>query len=308
MPQDEPIGDDLQMSVGKMHESEVDIEAQLVRRLLAEQFPYLSGLPLREVRPTGTVNAMFRLGADLCVRLPRVSSWADSLAKELEWLPKLARHVPLAIPEPVAIGKAGSGYAFPWAVYRWISGETYARDRIHDEGQAAERLANFVAHLRRVDPAGGPPTGRAPLLELDADTRAAIGSLHEVLDAEAVTAAWDISLEAPAWNGEPVWMHCDLIPPNLLVDRGQVKAVIDFGSAGIGDPAQDVVPAWSVFGREGRQAFRCALGVDDAMWARARGFALHQAVMIIPYYADTNLAFVLMARRTIGGVLDDINA
>jgi aminoglycoside phosphotransferase (APT) family kinase protein len=308
MPRDEPIGDHLHMSAGKMHESEVDIDAQLVRQLLVEQLPHLSGLPVREVRQTGTVNAIFRLGGDLCVRLPRVARWGDSLAKELEWLPKLAGHVPLAIPELVAIGKAGSGYAFPWAIYRWISGETYARDRVHDEGQAAEGLANFVAHLRRVDPAGGPPTGREPLLQLDAETRTAISSLHDALDAEAVMAAWDISLEAPPWNGEPVWMHCDLIPPNLLVDGGQVKAVIDFGSAGIGDPAQDVVPAWSVFGREGRQAFRHALGVDDPTWARARGFALHQAVTIIPYYAETNPGFVLMARRTIGCVLDDINA
>jgi aminoglycoside phosphotransferase (APT) family kinase protein len=308
MRADETIGDDLHVSIGKMHESEVDIDAQLVRRLLLEQLPHLSDLPIREVRPRGTVNAIFRLGSDLCVRMPRVPRWSDSLAKELEWLTKLVGHVPLAIPEPVAIGKAGCGYAFPWAIYRWISGESYAPDRVHDEVQAAEALANFVVHLRRVDPACGPPTGRAPLLQLDADTRATIRSLHDTLDAEAVTAAWDTSLEAPPWNGEPVWLHCDLIPPNLLVDGGQLKAVIDFGSAGIGDPAQDVVPAWSVFGREGRQAFRDALGVDEQTWARARGFALHQAVMIIPYYAATNPGFVLMARRTIGGVLDDIDA
>jgi aminoglycoside phosphotransferase (APT) family kinase protein len=291
-----------------MHDGEVDINTQLVHRLLLTQLPHLSDRPLKEVQPTGTVNAIYRLGDDLCVRLPRVRHWAGDLEKELEWLPKLARRLPLAVPEPVAKGEAGSGYPFPWAIYRWIEGETFATDRLADERQAAADLAQFVAELRRIDPSRAPRSGREPLRQLDAVTRAAIESLRGVVDTDAAAAAWESSLQAPAWDGSPVWRHCDLLPSNLLVEGGGLKAVIDFGAAGVGDPALDVIPAWSVFGDGGRIAFRGVLDVDEGTWARARGFALHQALLIIPYYPETNPGFVAMAKRTVQAVTDDLKA
>jgi len=130
-------------------------------------------------------------------------------------------------------------------------------------------------------------------------------SARAVLDADAVTAAWDSSLRVPAWQGTPVWIHTDLLRPNLLVRRGRLHAVIDFGGVGIGDPAADVIAAWTVFGPAGRATFRRALDVDDATWSRARGFALHQAALIIPYYAQTNPEFVALAKRTIAEILTD---
>jgi len=293
----------------KMHEGELDIGAELVGRLVAAQFPRLAGLPIRAVQPTGTVNAIYRLGDDLCTRLPRVRTYADDLEDEWRWLPWLAPRLPLRIPEPVAKGRPASGYPFPWAIYRWISGQPYADELIGDERQAARDLARFVAELRRIDPpAGAPRGGRRPLRELDAVTRAAIESVRDVIDADAATAAWERALEAPAWEGTPVWLHGDLLRPNLLVGGGRLCAVIDFGSTGVGDPAADVVAAWSVFGRSGRAAFRRALGVADGTWNRARGYALHQAALIIPYYAETNPGFVALAKRTVEEVLADIDA
>ena len=106
-------------------------------------------------------------------------------------------------------------------------------------------------------------------------------------------------------TGTPVWIHCDLLRPNLLVRDGRLSAVIDFGGIGAGDPATDVSPAWAVFDAPGRAAFRDALGVDDDTWARARGIALHQAALIVPYYAKTNPGFSALARRTIAQVLED---
>jgi aminoglycoside phosphotransferase (APT) family kinase protein len=293
----------------KMHEGELDIGAELVGRLVAAQFPRLAGLPIRAVQPAGTVNAIYRLGDDLCTRLPRVRTYADDLEDEWRWLPWLAPRLPLRIPEPVAKGRPASGYPFPWAIYRWISGQPYADELIGDERQAARDLARFVAELRRIDPpAGAPRGGRRPLRELDAVTRAAIESARDVIDADAATAAWERALEAPAWEGTPVWLHGDLLRPNLLVGGGRLCAVIDFGSTGVGDPAADVVAAWSVFGRSGRAAFRRALGVADGTWNRARGYALHQAALIIPYYPETNPGFVALAKRTVEEVLADIDA
>lgn len=295
------------MANQKMHVGEVDIDAALVRQLLAAQLRHLADLPLEAVRSTGTVNAIFRLGDDLCVRLPRVQRWADHLAKELEWLPKLAPHLSLIVPEPVTRGVPGSGYPFQWAVYRWIEGETFVRDNVPDEGQAAADLAAFVAELRSIDPSGSPQSGRSPLLELDTVTRSAIESLRGVIDTDAAAKAWERCLQAPEWKGRQVWRHCDLLPPNLLVEDGCLKAVLDFGGAGIGDPAIDIIPAWSVFGKRGRDVFRSALDIDDGTWARARGVALHQALLIIPYYPDSNPEFVAMAKRTVQEVISDLD-
>ena len=159
----------------KMHDGEVDIDAGLVGRLLAAQFPRLAGLPVRAVQPAGTVNAMYRLGDHLCARLPRVQSWAQDLDREWHWLPKLAPGLSLRIPEPVAKGRPASCYPFSWAIYRWIEGRPYADGLVGDERQAAGDLAQFVTELRRRDPvAGAPRGGRRPLRELDAVTRTAI--------------------------------------------------------------------------------------------------------------------------------------
>jgi len=290
----------------KMHAGEVDIDVELVQRLVAVQFPLLADLPILAIQSTGTVNAIYRLGDHLCARLPRVSSWAQDLEKELNWLPKLAPYLSLRVPEPVAQGHPASGYPFSWAIYRWIDGHPYRDDLIHDERQAAADLAQFVHELRRIDPRGKPQGGRKPLHELDAMTRVAIESSRSVIDSDAAAAAWASALKAPAWDGTPVWIHTDLLRPNLLVDRGRLCAVIDFGGIGVGDPAADVVPAWSVFRQSGRAIFRAALDVDDGTWNRARGYALHQAVLIIPYYAETNPGFVAQAKRTVEEVLADI--
>jgi aminoglycoside phosphotransferase (APT) family kinase protein len=292
----------------KMHDDEVDIDAGLVGRLVAEQFPHLADLPITEVRSTGTVNAIYRLGDRLCARLPRVAEWAPDLDREWRWLPELAPRLPLRVPEPVGRGRPGGSYPFSWAIYGWIDGQPYADELVDDERRAAEDLARFVVDLRRIDPVGAPRGGRRPLRELDAVTREVIESARGVIDGDAAVAAWERALRAPAWAGSPVWIHSDLLRPNVLVRDGRVCAVIDFGGVGVGDPAADVIAAWSVFGRAGRGVFRAALEVDDGTWERARGFALHQAALIVPYYVETNPGFVASARRTIVEVLADLDA
>lgn len=288
-----------------MHDDEVAIDAELVRRLLAEQIPEFSQLPLREVPSTGTVNAVFRLGDALAARVPRVLRWASDLERELAWLPILKSELTLTVPRPVRTGSPTEYYPMPWAVYEWIDGSPYSNDGVDDDLQAARDLANFVTELQRIDSTGAPPAGRRPLRELDAITRDALAASATEIDAPTATKIWDAVIETPAWTGAPVWIHTDLLPPNLLVSDGRLAAVIDWGGAGIGDPAADVIAAWSVFGAAGRRAFRMHLGTDDETWNRGRGFALHQAALIIPYYRDTNPEFVAMAVRTIQEILSD---
>ena len=294
--------------MARMHADEVDIDADLVRRLLEEQLPHLSELPIIRVRSTGTVNAIYRIGDDLYVRLPRVRDWADDLVNEAHWLPRLAPLLPLAVPEPVAMGVPAAGYPFHWAVYRWLDGQTYATDRVTDECQTARDMAAFVAALQRIHLHGSRRSHRdLPLPLRDAEARSSIAALGPSFDKPAVTAAWERALDAPAWDGESVWSHGDLLPPNVLVRDGHLTAVIDFGNVGVGDHALDVIPAWSMFGGTGREEFRAALEVDDATWARARGLALHQSLLIIPYYVETNPGFMQMATRTVDQVLADLD-
>jgi aminoglycoside phosphotransferase (APT) family kinase protein len=291
-----------------MHAEEFDIDTGLVARLVAAQFPDLAGLPIRKVESTGTVNAIYRLGPDLCARLPLLPRMVPDLEHEWRWLPELAAQLPLQVPEPVAMGEPTRSFPFPWSIYRWIEGSPYDDQLIGDERRAARDLAQFVLALRSIAvSAEAPRGGRRPLRELDAATRDAIAAARGLVDG-AAAAAWERSLGAPAWNGAPVWIHADLLRPNLLVSGGRLRAVIDFGSAGVGDPGADVIPAWTVFTMAGREAFRQALEVDDGTWSRARGYALHQALVIIPYYARTNPGFTRLAQRTVREVLADLRS
>ena len=298
------------MKSPKMHTDELDIDVPLVRRLLAGQFPEWLELPIAQVEPAGTDNVIYRLGNDMAIRLPRLPQHAERLEKERLWLPRLAPLLPLAVPIPLAIGKPTEGYPFEWSVYRWLEGETATLDRLADPLQTAIDLADFVAALQLIDPTGGPAPGAhnagrgAPLATRDGPMRKAIAALRDELDADAVTAAWERALEAPIWQGTPVWIHGDLDSRNLLVRAGRLSAVLDFGCLGIGDPACDVMVAWKLLPANVRDAFRTALSIDEATWARARGWVLSQALNALGYYTvETNAVLVLEARRWLGEVL-----
>jgi aminoglycoside phosphotransferase (APT) family kinase protein len=296
------------MATAKMHAGQVDIDVALVRRLLAAQFPAWAGLPLVPVASTGTVNALYRLGEELVVRLPLVERWAAGLTNELEWLPRLAPSLPLAVPEPVAAGEPDEGYPFRWAVYRWVDGETWAGDRVTDPCRAAEELAAFAHALQAVDPTGKPRPRPAshggPLRARDAGVRAALAAAEGMVDTGAITRAWEAALEVPTWDRPPIWVHSDLLAGNILVRDGRLHAVIDWGGAGVGDPAANALAAWSLFTAESRAAYRAALGVDEATWERGRGWALTR-IMNVPYYADTNPGFAEDAKRTLAEALAD---
>jgi aminoglycoside phosphotransferase (APT) family kinase protein len=298
------------MPAEKMHADEVDTDAALVGRLLAEQFPHWADLPIEPVRPFGTDNALYRLGDDMVVRLPRRERTSGTLEKERLWLPRLAPLLPLAVPVPLAEGLPAEGYPFPWSVYGWLTGENATIERITDRSQLATDLAQFVAALQRIDPTGGPAPGEhnffrgVPLGMRDEGTRAAIASLSGRIDAGAVTVAWDEALQAPEWERPPVWIHGDLDARNLLVEEGRLSGVIDWGGLGVGDPACDVMIAWKVLSADTRDSFRTALSVDEATWARSRGWALSQALIALSYYTlETNPVLVREAHRWLAEVL-----
>lgn len=302
------------MSARKLHADEFDTDAALVRRLLATQFPDWAELPITPVDSSGTDNALYRLGDELVVRLPRIEGATGQIEKEFRWLPRLAPHLPLPIPEPLAVGEPGAGYPWRWSVYSWLDGELAAFEGLADPVQAGRDLAQFIAALQRVETTGGPRAGQpnasrgVPLATRDEATRAAIDSLRGVIDTDAATAAWEASLRAPAWEGSPVWLHGDIMYSNLLAQRGRLSAVIDFGCLVVGDPAGDYTVAWNLFRGDSRTAFREELAIDDAGWLRGRGWALSLGLIALPYYQGTNPVLAGISRRATAEVLADYDA
>ncbi|QFY11260.1 phosphotransferase [Nonomuraea phyllanthi] len=294
------------MGATKRDADEARTDVPLVRRLIAGQFPRWAGLPIERVDHYGTDHDIYRLGDQLSVRMPRRGWAAGQAAKERRWLPRLAPHLPLAVPVQLAMGEPAEGYPFAWSVYEWLPGAN-ANGTLNDLDQAAVDLAAFVTALRRADSTGAHPrpTGArgGPLAESDEPVRRSIARLGDRIDGKAALRSWEESLEAPVWDGPEVWVHGDLLPGNLLVVEGRLSAIIDFGALNVGDPACDLQPAWNVFAGENRARFRAELGVDDASWLRGRGWALSQAVNALAYYWDTNAGMVRQTSHALAQVL-----
>jgi aminoglycoside phosphotransferase (APT) family kinase protein len=268
----------------RMHADELELREELVRSLLTEQFPEWAELSLRRIEPSGTDNAVFRLGDELSVRLPRREGPTAPGSRELDWLPWLAPQVPVEVPLPVAQGRPGAGYPWFWEVHTWVEGETKQVEEI-DAIQAARDLAELVRALQRIDPTDAPRGRGVALAERDSAFR---GWLEQFDGDPRVVPAWERALAAPPWGGPPVWHHGDLDCRNWLVRDGRITGVIDWGSTGVGDPACDVMVAWKLHSHAARDAFREALPTDDATWERARGWAVSQAVGAVSYYTPEN--------------------
>jgi len=289
-----------------MHADEVDVDDRLVRGLIDEQFPQYADLPLRRTPSMGTDNAIYRLGRQLGLRLPRIHWAVHQVAKEHNWLARLAPHLPAAVPEPVAVGAPAGRYPYPWLVYRWLEGCDALAGPVTDWTRLAEDLAGFVLALQRVDPGGGPPAGGrgGPLGPRDEATRRVISRLDGLVDTRRALAVWQEAVSAEPWAGPPRWVHADLLPGNVLVRSGRLAGVIDWSAAGVGDPACEAMVAWAM-PPGARARYRAALNMDDATWARGRGWAIEQAAHFIPYYETTIPAGVAAARDRLEAALTD---
>jgi aminoglycoside phosphotransferase (APT) family kinase protein len=287
-----------------------NITASLVSRLVATQFPQWACLPVRPVDADGWDNATFRLGEEMSVRLPSAEGYVPGTHKERRWLPVLAGQLPLPVPELLAVGEPGCGFPRPWSVYRWIDGAPATRQAIGDLPAFAADLAGFLAALYRIDPAGGPPPGPhnffrgGPLAVYDGETQEALAALKGHIDTALAAEVWQAAMEA-TWHGRPVWFHGDAQPGNLLVKDGQLCAVIDFGTCGVGDPACDTTIAWTFLSGESSRVFRERLPVDRATWTRGRGWAIWKAMKVLVAALDDDPQDATFTSRVIGKILAD---
>jgi aminoglycoside phosphotransferase (APT) family kinase protein len=272
-------------------------DVSLVDELIRTQFPHWHGLPITRVEHGGTSHALYRLGDELAVRLPHREWSSGEAERDAAVLPLLARHLPVAVPEPLALGEPGSGFPNHWTVVRWLSGETATVDAVGPDTPI--RLAEVVHALQGIEVNGAqwvPHRGNARLER--ADDRIREGIVELGADPRLVD-LWQEALDAPRWDRPDRWVHSDLHGGNLLFTDGELTGVIDWGCAGVGDPAGDLMAAWLFLDDRGRRAFRRELSFDDAAWARARGWALELAVIGLPYYRDTNPVFADICRHTL---------
>lgn len=285
-----------------LHADEIHVADELVRRLVDEQFPEWSALALRRLPPTGTDNQLFRLGEELLVRMPRIHWAADDAVWEHTWLPRLAPHLPLTIPAPVALGEPGGDYPWRWTVVPWIEGEEPTPERLDPE-EWATSLAGFVRACREVPGMAGPvaTSGRGgPIAALEDSVREWTDRADEVLVSRGgVLAVLEDALSAPPHRGDPVWFHGDLHEGNLLVRGGLLAAVIDWGTAGRGDPAIELNAMWGYLPEHVSDLYRDELGLDEAAYRRGRGFALAPAISGMTYYRQTAPHLARLHARTV---------
>jgi aminoglycoside phosphotransferase (APT) family kinase protein len=297
--------------MAKIHENEFEINESLVQNLLKSQCPNWANLPLKAILSSGTDNALFRLGTEYVVRLPRIE-WAPGsinkcINKEYEWIPKISRFLNIPISESLFKGVPNESYPWPWTVTQWNDGHNPPFENEKEYELLAQDLACFLNELHEIKLANGPFSRRGvSLKEEDEETRKGIRELEGEIDIQSITSLWNQLLNIPSWNKDPVWVHGDFLPGNILVQNNRLSAVIDFADLGIGDPACDLVIAWSLLNSNSRRVFRENLEhIDDDTLERGRGWALSIALIILPYYKNSNPTLAVLARRILEQVLGD---
>lgn len=295
----------------KMHDNELVVNQDLVRELLRSQCPQWADLQLKPILSSGTDNALFRLGEDYVVRIPRIEWSLDSVAnginKEYYWVPKLATSLKTSISEPLFKGCSNESFPWPWSITKWNDGYNPDFEKENEYEQLAIDLACFLNELHSIHlPEEGPLSRRGvPLKELDDETKQAINTLSDDMDIKPLAILWEKLVDTPNWNHQPVWIHGDLLPGNILIQNNRLSAVIDFADVGLGDPACDLIVAWSLLNSHSRAIFRNHLeNIDEHTWQRGQGWALSIALIILPYYRDTNPVLTSIARRIIQQLLE----
>lgn len=289
----------------------IDITPDLARKFIEEQFPEYSHFPITDVEKQGHDNRTYRLGEHMLIRMPTDADYALKVPKEQELLPELAKRLSVSIPAPIKMGKPSANYPYPFSIYKWLPGKSINLLTLTDQDkeQLAADLAKFLKELQSITDVEGPEPGQHNwwrgdhVSVYDKGTREQIAELVEIIDASKALALWDQAC-ATKWNKAPIWIHGDFAIGNILMDGGKLSAVIDFGGAAVGDPACDLVIAWTYLSGKAREIFISEMDMDVDTWLRARAWALWKATFELCKIADKNSQEADLQKRIIDEVIN----
>jgi aminoglycoside phosphotransferase (APT) family kinase protein len=283
----------------------------LARKLISQQFPEYASLPIVDVEKQGHDNRTYRLGEHMLIRMPTAADYALKVPKEQELLPELAKRLSISIPAPIKMGKPSTDYPYPFSIYKWLPGKSINLLTLteQEKEQLAVDLAKFLKELQAITDVEGPGPGQHNwwrgdhVSVYDKGTREQIAELAEIIDARHALALWDQAC-ATKWNNHPIWIHGDFAIGNILIDGGKLSAVIDFGGAAVGDPACDLVIAWTYLSGKAREVFMSKMDLDEDTWLRARAWALWKATFELCQIADKNSPESGLQKRIIDEVMN----
>ncbi|WP_342638511.1 aminoglycoside phosphotransferase family protein [Orientia tsutsugamushi] len=287
------------------------LSPDLARKLIAEQFPEYASLTIVDVEKQGHDNRTYRLGEHMLIRMPTAADYALKVPKEQELLLQLAKRLSVSIPAPIKMGKPSTDYPYPFSIYKWLSGKSINLLTLIDQEkeQLAFDLAKFLKELQAITDVEGPEPGQHNwwrgdhVSVYDKGAREQIAELAEIIDASKALALWDQAC-ATRWNKTPVWIHGDFAIGNILMDSEKLSAVIDFGGAAVGDPACDLVIAWTYLSGKARKIFISEMDMDQCTWLRARAWALWKATFELCQIADKNIPEAGLQKRIIDEVVN----
>jgi aminoglycoside phosphotransferase (APT) family kinase protein len=246
----------------------------------------------------------------MSVRLPSAAGYAPQVEKEQKWLPILAKKLSLPVSIPIAKGNPSVEYPWSWSIYKWLEGEHLSHNNINNLNLLAKDLGSFLNELRDIDASGGPLAGKhnfyrgGSLSTYNEESRNAIENNKEIFDGGLLSEIWNLALDSE-WEAEPVWVHGDIAPGNLLVKDRKLCAVIDFGILGVGDPSCDAAIAWTFFDDTSRKVFKNKINLDEGTWNRARGWALWKALITYDAHIDSDKVIAKEAFNTIWTIVEE---
>ncbi|KJV55570.1 phosphotransferase enzyme family protein [Orientia chuto str. Dubai] len=287
------------------------LSPDLARKLIAKQFPEYASLPIVDVEKQGHDNRTYRLGKHMLIRMPTAANYALKVPKEQELLPQIAKRLSVSIPAPIKMGKTSADYPFPFSIYKWLSGKSInlLKLTVQEKEQLAFDLAKFLKELQAITDVNGPEPGQHNWWRGDhvsvynKGVREQIVDLAEIIDESKALALWD-KASATKWNKKPVWIHGDFAVGNILMEDGKLSAVIDFGGAAVGDPACDLVIAWTYLSGKTRESFISEMDLDQDTWLRARAWALWKATFELCQITDKRSHEAEVQKRIIDEVIN----
>lgn len=288
----------------------LDITLELAKNLIKQQFPEFIKLPLQSVEIQGHDNRTFRLGEDKLIRLPSAKPYSLQVKKEQTWLPFFASNLSISIPKPIALGQPSNIYPWDWSIYNWLDGVSANTLALSDDtlNHIARDLAQFLKEMHKIDITGAPTPGlhnywRGDHISIyDEQARTKITELHDIIDTQAALYLWETAINSK-WDQPPVWIHGDFATGNILIKDSRVRSIIDFGCIGIGDPACDLVIAWTLLKNQSRKIFKEEINLAPNTWLRARGWALWKATFELCRIKDKSSQTALTQKNIIQDII-----